>query len=263
MRTLLLLAALLAALPLPDAARASCAMPALPADRLAGADAAVAGTVLAVSEDNNRIRVRVDRAVKGNLPPEFEIYNPGNTSIALRLAPGERTGLFLDQQGVGYAANACTRTGYDDLIAAAVPPPCEPEGRVVGCGRAPRGRGVRVEARRRCLEVTVLPSGPVGECVRPGFPSSDTHVILGTAGRVVFGAAQAGTQGVAVTYRRARGDDARRSAALIPIRRPAHLRRLGLKRERVLWAVQLPRGASPIAAEHHGFGGTVTGTRPF
>ena len=261
MRAFIFAAGMVLALVLPSAARADCVSPAPPHERLADYPAAFAGTV--IGRTDSSIRFRVEHVVKGDLPAELELPNPLST-VALRLEPGERAGLFLFRDARGDpGSNDCLRTGYDDLIAAAVPPPCEPRGRVVGCGRPPRGRGVQIEARRRCLTVTVLPAGPTGDCVRPGFPASETHVILGSVGRVVFGAAAAGSQGVAVTYRRASGEQARRSAALISVRRPAHRRRLGLKRERLVWAVQLPRGATPIAAEHHGFGGTVTGTVAF
>ena len=280
MRSSLACGAVLAALLLvPAGAQASCAVPQPPAQRLAQSDAAFAGTVVAVSQDQNTIRYRVDRAVKGDLPPELDIYNPGNTSIAMRVAPGDRMGLFLRQEGVGYGANDCTRTGHDDIIAAGVPAPCRAGAkpaarprrqayvRVLGCAQPLEGAGFQVLATRRakqkaCLRLAVLPSKLVAKCADAGLAGAQAFDVDGVAGRTVYGTADDSTQGIVVRYRAADGSEAGRSAGLVVIAGANALKRLGIKRPVQQYAVHLPAGATPLRVERHGFGGATSGSIP-
>ena len=246
-------------------AHASCAMPDPPAERLARMDAAFAGTVVARSE--SAIRFRVERALKGDLGPEIEIPNP-LTSVQIGLQPGERTGLFLYRDHGALVSNDCLRTGPEDLLAAAVPPPCKGGARVhgrrvVGCGQPPEGRGFRVvdrrirSSRRHCLAILPLSGGGRPRCGPPPGHRADVYV-TGGPGRFVSGAASWDTQGIALRYRLRDGSEAVRRAALVPVKGKRTLRRLGAGGRFVQWAVELPPGAAAVALERHGFGGATT-----
>lgn len=253
-------------------AQASCALPQPRTDRLGAADAALVGTVLARDEDS--IRLRLERVVKGPISgQEVEFANPP-TSVALSAQPGERVGLLLNDDGQGFAPSDCGRIGPEDLVAAALPAPCRagdrpagrlrPRPRVLGCAQVPGGGGVQLlhsRARRRpgaaraggCLFVLELKRDPIGGCTAPGGT-------LGTdamTDRYVAGSVDPLAGGVVLVARRRDGTEVRRSAALLVVDGPRTLRRLGERRAFGVFVVSVPPGARPVLLEERGARGDV------
>jgi len=276
MRTIIAGGVLAAFLLLPAGAQASCIAPQPPSLRLQQADGAFSGTVL--SRSDSTIRLRVDRAVKGDLGPEIELANP-TTSVQLGARPGDRIGLFLYRDAQGYASNDCLTIDPDDLLAAAVEPPCRPGARpavrprrqayvrVLGCARPPEGAGFQVLATRRagqrpCLRLVVLPNRFVRRCADAALRRGQSIDVDGIAGRTIYGTVDGATQGVALRYRMPDGSEGRRLAGLVPIAGARAMRRFDLKRPVQQYAVHLPDGATPLRVERRFGRGRATESVP-
>ena len=268
----LILGLLLLAVP---SAQASCALPQPRADRLAAADAALVGTVLARDEDS--IRLLLERGIKGPISgDEVELANPP-TSIALSAQPGERVGLLLSRDGQGFVPSDCGRIGPEDLVAAALAAPCQagdrpatrlkPHPRVLGCAQVPGGRGVQLldlRARRRpgqrrtggCLLLVELRRGPIGACGAPDRSfGADT-----ITDRYVTGSVDPLAGGVVLVARGRDGTEVRRAAALVAVDGPRTLRRLDEPEAFGVFVVSVPPGTRPVSLEEHGARGEVRRT---
>ena len=290
MRHFIALAGLAAAsLAVPSAAQASCAVPSPRADRIAAADAAVAGTV--IRQEDSVYTLRLERVVKGSITgEELRFRDEAHmTSAGLSLEQGERVGLLLrndtsdaNDGGAAFVANGCTIIGADDLITAAAAAPCKAGARpaaryrnrryafrprVLGCGRTPAGIPFQIVghrlagSKRPCLDLVRLPSGRAAGCGDGRVRGRNGVDVDGRAGSLISGTADATTGGVAVRYRLRTGQEAVRQAALVTVEGSRTLDGLRLKRRFASWVADFPAGAAATGLEEHSpFGGAG---RPF
>lgn len=106
---------------------AACSCAAIdPRERLPTADAAVIGTIV---DDGRPATLRVDEAVKGDLPAEIELPHDGDGgNCGAMYTEGETVALFLERQpDGGWYASLCDSVEPDDMRRAARPLP-EPAG---------------------------------------------------------------------------------------------------------------------------------------
>lgn len=292
MRLLLPVAALAAALLAPPAAQASCAIQPPRDARIAEADAALVGTV--VAREGSVYTFQVERAVKGALGERLRVRDESPaSSIGLNLPIGARVGLLLRADradatggdGADYVANDCRRIGPDELVAAAVEAPdCEAgdrpavryrsrryalRPRVLACGRTPGGTafqlvGYRLKGRARpCLDLVRLPAGPAAGCGDGRIRDGGLVDVDGRSGPLLSGTANPNALGgVAVRYRDARAPEMVRHAALVHVDGERTLRRLRIPRPFATWVADFPRGATASALEPRSWHGEASPAEP-
>ena len=279
-----------ASLAVPSAAQASCAMPSPREDRIAAADAAVAGVV--VRQESSVYTLRIERVVKGSITgEELRVRDEAHMSSAgLSLKQGERVGLLLrndtsdaDDGGAAFVANGCTTIGPDDLIAAAAAAPCKAGARpaaryrkrryafrprVLGCGRTPAGIPFQIVghrlagSERPCLDLVRLPSGRAAGCGDGRVRGNRGVDVDGRAGSLISGTADAAAGGVAVRYRVSTGQEVVRQAALVVVDGPRTLKALKLRRPFASWVADFPAKSAATGLEFHGPFGGVAGPFP-
>jgi hypothetical protein len=112
----------------PERAWACTCAPADPAVILAEARAAFVGVYLdrrlpeSGSGDLAVYRFRVERAVKGTLPPTIEVESAVDAATCgLAVSSGERVGLALRRSGGAWRSDLCAQVEADALLAAAPP----------------------------------------------------------------------------------------------------------------------------------------------
>lgn len=151
MRSVPVLALILAAVAPGAPAEASCAPPEPVAQRIARADAVVLGRVVSFSgglgPERRALIVAVERVYKGDVPAQMMVaIGPGGegagapaaTSVDYRAEAGTRHTFYLRQHGAaGFSTDACSGSHPGDL---------EPDERAaLGGGAAPRAQGAAFE----------------------------------------------------------------------------------------------------------------------
>jgi hypothetical protein len=135
MRTpLALVAAVVAALALADAAQACVCVDAPVSDRLDDSDASVVGRVVEIRESgaSRLVTVEVDQRVTGDVPRRFVARSPLGTDCDFPRLGGRQVGLLLTRDDDAYAVNFCSIVSAGELVAAGGEPRGGPIKVVIG-----------------------------------------------------------------------------------------------------------------------------------
>jgi hypothetical protein len=139
----MLVAAVVAALVLADAATACVCANAPLGERLDDSDASVVGRVVQTRDvDGERLlTVEVDQRVTGDVPKEFVARSPLGTDCDVPRLGDEQVGLLLTREGEDYSVSLCSIVGAGQLVAA---------------GGEPRGGPIKVAIGLVILAIVLL-----------------------------------------------------------------------------------------------------------